>query len=176
LKASVFIAASLDGFIARPDGGLDWLPTAPDVEGGDFGFQAFLDTVDTVVMGRHTYEKVLSFDVDWPFGDRRVAILSTRSANIPAALADRVSWMSGEPRRVAQQLAAEGATHAYVDGGTTIQSFLRARLVQRLIVTRVPILLGQGIPLFGRLDGDVALQHRRTVAYPNGMVQSEYAL
>jgi dihydrofolate reductase len=176
LKISAFIAASIDGFIARPDGGLDWLPTETDVDGGDFGYQDFLESVDTVVMGRHTYEKVLSFDVGWPFEGKRVAILSSKAPNIPKPLAGRLSWLAGEPHRIVAQLAADGARHIYVDGGTTIQAFLRARLIQRLTLTRVPVLLGEGIPLFGRVAHDLPLEHLRTVTYANGMVQSEYAL
>ena len=176
LKASVFIAASIDGFIARPNGDLDWLPTEKDVEGGDLGYQAFMDSDDTVVMGRHTYEKVLGFEGDWPFGGKRVVVLSTRSANIPARLAGQVSWMEGPPHRILERLAAEGARHLYIDGGRTIQAFLQARLIHRLIITRIPVLLGSGIPLFGLLENDVPLRHLRTAAYANGMAQSEYAI
>lgn len=175
LKFSVFIAASIDGFIARPDGALDWLPADGDAEGGDFGFSDFLASVDTVVMGRHTYEKLLSFDVGWPFDGKRVVILSSQTPNIPAPLAGRVTWLAGDPHRIAAQLAAEGAQHVYIDGGTTIQAFLRARLIRRLTLTRVPVLLGAGIPLFGPVAYDLPLQHLRTVSYSNGVVQSDYA-
>lgn len=175
MKASVYIATSVDGFIARTNGDLDWLPTEKDVDGGDFGYQAFMDNIDTIVMGRHTYEKVLSFG-EWPFDNKRVVVLSTAAPNMPDSLTGRLQWMSGTPQEVLKQLAAQGAEHAYIDGGKTIQAFLREGLIQRLIVTRIPVLLGQGIPLFGPLASDVPLQHRRTVAFQNGMVQSEYSL
>ncbi|MFI5444838.1 dihydrofolate reductase family protein [Polaromonas sp. UC242_47] len=175
MKTSVYIASSVDGFIARSNGELDWLPMEKDVDGGDFGYQAFMDSVDTIVMGRHTYEKVLSFG-EWPFDNKRVVVLSTAAPDIPASLVGRLQWLSGTPQEVLTQLAAQGAEHAYIDGGKTIQAFLQAGLIQRLIVTRIPVLLGQGIPLFGPLAGDVPLQHCRTMTFQNGMVQSEYSL
>ena len=175
-KISAFIATSLDGFIARPDGALDWLPTEKDEDGGDFGHQEFLASVDTIVMGRHTFEKILSFGIDWPFDDKRVVVLSSRPAALPEALAGKVAWQSGDPHSVVARLAAEGARHIYVDGGFTIQAFLRARLIQHLTLTQVPVLLGRGIALFGPVAHDLPLTHVRTVAYSNGLVQSEYAL
>lgn len=170
MTVSVFIGASVDGFIARTNGDLDWLPAG----GGEpHGYDEFMASVDALVIGRKTYEKVLSFEV-WPYGDKRVVILSRRPVDLSAAGAGVVEQMAGPPAEIVSRLAASGAHHLYVDGGITIQGFLRAGLVQRLIVTRVPVLIGDGIPLFGALPGDVRLRHIATRHYPSGLVQSEY--
>ncbi len=176
MKASVYIATSLDGFIARADGSLDWLPGA-DGNGGagdgeDYGYTAFMETVDAIVMGRHTYEQVLTFG-DWPY-QVPVVVLGSRRVDIPAGLSDRVAWMSGSPSEIVETLAQRGTGHLYIDGGATIQRFMRAGLIQRLIITRVPVLLGSGIPLFGPLETDIQLRHIETRHYATGFVQSEY--
>jgi dihydrofolate reductase len=162
----------VDGFIARPDGGLDWLPA----DGGEpHGYTELMATVDALVIGRATFETVLGFS-EWPYGDKRVIVLSSRPLDL-AALRDRpVEQMGGEPAEILARLEARGVGHIYVDGGITIQRFLRAGLIQRLIVTRVPVLIGQGIPLFGPLDADVRLRHVRTRDFPSGLVQSEYLI
>ena len=170
MKASVFVGASLDGFIARRDGGLDWLPQNAE----DHGYNEFIATVDALVIGRNTYETVLSFG-GWYYGDKPVFVLSTRSL-APAPEEARVQRLSGDPTDIVAQVAAQGFGHIYVDGGITVQRFLRAGLIQRLIVTRVPVLIGEGIPLFGPLPGDVRLKHVATRAFPSGLVQSEYHL
>jgi dihydrofolate reductase len=171
VKASVFIGTSVDGFIARTDGGLDWLP-----EGGgeEHGYEAFIASVDALVIGRNTYETVLGFEA-WPYGEKPVYVLSTRAID-PAPAGAIVTHMSGEPAQIVAQLEARGVGHIYVDGGITIQRFLEAGLIQRLIITRVPVLLGLGIPLFGPLPHDVRLEHVRTRDYPSGLVQSEYLI
>lgn len=174
MNASVFIATSLDGFIAREDGAIDWLPQPSDT-GEDYGYQAFMDTVDVLVMGRHTYETVLSFGA-WPYPETPVVVLSHRPLGIPEPLTGSVERMEGSPRIIVQRLADRGLTHAYVDGGRTIQGFLADGLIQRLTITTVPVLLGEGIPLFGPLPHDVPLQHLDTRAFPNGLVQHRYAV
>ena len=171
MKASVFIATSLDGFIARADGGIDWLP----VGGGEpHGFEEFMASVDALVMGRNTYETVLPFD-PWPYGEKPVFVLSTR-ALAPAPRGAVVEHMSGPPTEIVSRLAARGVRHIYVDGGITIQRFLQAGLIQRLIITRIPVLLGSGIPLFGPLDRDIVLRHVATRALGSDLVQSEYVV
>ncbi len=170
MKASVFIATSLDGFIARPNGDLDFLP-----EGGGepHGYNEFIASVDAIVIGRKSFEKVLTFK-RWPYGDKRVVVLSSRPIDLSAAVGGVVEQMSGTPAEIVSQLAATGAHHLYVDGGITIQRFLRAGLVQRLIITRVPVLIGEGVPLVGTLPRDMRLRHVATRHYPSGLVQSEY--
>lgn len=171
MQASVFIATSLDGYIARMNGGLDWLPGDC---GEPHGYDEFMATVDALVIGRNTYETVLAFDV-WPFGDKPVFVLSTRPiADAPSGAV--VERMSGLPSEIVSLLDGRGFRHAYVDGGITIQRFLREGLIQRLIITRIPVLLGEGIPLFGTLPGDVILRHVATRQYASGLVQSEYVV
>jgi dihydrofolate reductase len=172
MKASVFVGTSVDGFIARQDGDLDWLPAG----GGEpHGYDEFIATVDTIVIGRKTFETVLGFD-SWPYGDKRVVVLSSERIDLSAAAArgGRVEQMGGDPAQIVSSLAARGAHHLYVDGGITVQRFLRAGLINRLVITRVPVLIGDGIPLFGSLSEDISLRHIATRSYPSGLVQSEY--
>ena len=174
IKASVFIATSLDGFIARPNGDLDWLTGAqsPSTE-QDYGYQEFMDTVDTIVVGRNTFELVLTFDT-WPYSGKRVVVLSSRPNAIPPHLANDAEWLSLPPRHLVERLETQGARHLYVDGGKTVQGFLKAGLVDELTITRVPVLIGSGVPLFGPLDRDVGLTHVATRQFENGFVQSKY--
>lgn len=174
MRASVFIATSLDGYIARPDGALDWLPGADgSALPEDHGYDAFFASVDVVVLGRGSFEAVRAFS-PWPYDDKPVRVLTHGALELPAALRATVAVRSGTPAEIVEGLAREGFGHAYVDGGRTIQGFLRAGLVQKLTLTRVPVLLGAGIPLFGALPHDVPLLHVRTRALANGLVQSEY--
>jgi dihydrofolate reductase len=168
--ASVFVGTSLDGFIARPNGAFDFLPA----DGGEpHGFEEFLASVDAVVMGRNTFDIVLPLQ-PWPYGDKRIVVLSNRPLNLSITSGSAIEQMAGPPEQIVSQLAARGIQHIYVDGGITIQRFLRAGLIQRLTITRVPVLIGEGIPLFGSLPHDVQLHHIATRHYPSGLVSSEY--
>jgi dihydrofolate reductase len=169
MTVSVFIGTSVDGFIARPNGDLDFLPPG----GGEpHGYNEFIATVDTIVIGRKTFETVLAME-SWPYGDKRVVVLSSRPIDMSRA-GGVVGQMAGPPGEIVSQLAASGAHHLYIDGGITIQGFLRAGLIQRLVITRVPVLIGDGVPLFGTLPGDIRLHHVATRHYASGLVQSEY--
>ena len=171
MKASVFVGTSLDGFIARANGAFDFLPPG----GGEpHGYDEFMATVDALVIGRKTFETVLAFDA-WPYGEKPVFVLSTRTLG-PAPIGAEVEHLSGAPAEIVSQLAARGVGHVYVDGGITIQRFLQAGLIQRLIITRIPVLLGDGIPLFGALQKDIVLRHIATRQYASGLVQSEYVI
>jgi len=171
VKTSVFVGTSLDGFIARLDGRFDFLPAA---EGEPHGYEEFIATVDAIVMGRNTYEVVLAM-AEWPYGTRPVFVLSSRA--LPAAPAGAVvERMDAPPAEVYATLQARGYRHVYVDGGLTAQSFLRAGLVDSLTITRVPVLIGAGIPLFGPLDADLQLGHVATRTLAGGAVQCEYAI
>lgn len=172
MKTSVFVGVSVDGFLARTNGDLDFL----DAAGSEaHGYEEFISSVDTIVIGRKTFDVVMGFDT-WPYGERRVVILSSRPLDLSAATArgGRVEQMSGPPAPIASSLGAGGAEHVYVDGGVTIQGFLRAGLIQRLVISRVPVLIGSGIPLFGSLPRDVSLRHVGTKTFRGGLVQSEY--
>jgi len=170
MRASVFVGTSVDGFIARRSGDFDFLP-----EGGGepHGYNEFMSSVDVLVIGRNTYEKVLTFE-KWPYAEKRVVVLSSRAIDVSNVRGAAIEHMSGSPAEITDRLAASGASHAYIDGGITVQRFLHARLIQRLIITRVPVLIGEGIPLFGSLPHDVQLRHVDTKTYPSGMVKSEY--
>ncbi len=173
-EAAVFIATSLDGFIARESGDLDWL-FRRDGDGGDedHGYHDFMASMDVLVMGRHTFEKVLTFG-SWPYTGTRVVVLSSGSPAVPEELLPRVEVLALEPAELMRRLAESGAKRIYVDGGRTIQRFLAEGLVHELIITRVPVVIGSGIPLFGPLNKDVVLQHVETKTYVDGLVQSRY--
>jgi len=170
MTASVFIGTSVDGFIARPNDELDFLP-----EGGGepHGYNEFMASVDAIVIGRKTFEKVLTFGA-WPYGDKRVVVLSSRPLDLSKAIGGVVEQMAGSPGEIVSDLAARGVNNLYIDGGITIQRFLRAGAIQRLIITRVPVLIGDGVPLFGTLPHDIRLRHIATRHYSSGLVQSEY--
>jgi dihydrofolate reductase len=171
-KTSVFVGTSLDGFIARADGSFDFL----DASGGNepHGYEEFFATVDALLIGRKTFETVLKFET-WPYGPKPVFVLSTRplASSPPGAVLER---MSGSPAEIVAALAARNVKHVYVDGGVTIQGFLRAGLIDRLTIARVPVLIGTGIPLFGALERDISLRHVATRVYASGLVQSEYSV
>jgi dihydrofolate reductase len=131
--------------------------------------------VDVLVIGRNTFDKVMTFDV-WPYDNMRVVVLSNRTVDTSALAGARVERMSGTPSEIVGRLSDSGAQHAYIDGGITVQQFLRAGLIQRLVITRVPVLIGQGIALFGSLPHDVKLRHISTQTYASGLVRTEYEL
>jgi dihydrofolate reductase len=169
MKLSVFVGTSLDGFIARKNGDYDFLP----VDGGEpHGYDEFIANVDTVVMGRNTLEVVLKLP-SWPYGDKRVVVLSHRPLDL-SGIAGRVEQMSGDPEQIVRELAATGAQHVYVDGGVTVQEFLRAGQIHRVTITRVPVLIGEGIPLFGSVARDIKLRHVGTRQNKSGLVTSDY--
>lgn len=176
-KASVFIATSLDGFIARKDGELDWLDRANAAvpEGEDCGYTAFMDSVDVLVMGRKSYEKVLTFG-EWSYGDKPVVVLSSNPIDIPTHLANTVTHSSETPAELHTRLADQGAKRLYIDGGITIRRFLAAGLIDDLTITLIPVLLGEGLPLFGWLEKDVELTHVETKAFDCGFVQIRYVI
>jgi len=160
----------MDGFIARPNGELDFLPPG----GGEpHGYDEFIASVDAIVIGRKTFESVLTLG-PWPYGDKRVVVLSSRAVDLSAVRGGVVEHMAGPPAQIVAELSARGLHDLYVDGGITIQEFLRAGLIQRLIITRVPVLIGEGVPLFGTLPRDIRLRHISTRQYPSGLVSSEY--
>lgn len=172
MKVSVFIGTSVDGFIARRNGRLDFLPKG----GGEpHGYDEFIQSVDALVIGRNTFETVLGF-AEWPYGDKRVIVLSGKPLDFSKVRGGRVEQMAGAPAAIIARLSQSGMQHVYVDGGITIQRFLRAGMINRLIITRVPVLIGDGIPLFGTLPRDLLLRHVATQDYPSGLVKTEYQI
>lgn len=174
MKATVYVGLSLDGFIARINGDIAWLDSCTfDGPDEDYGYRQFMDSVDVLVMGRKSFEKVLTFG-DWPYGSKPVVVWSQSGVAIPQAISGTVECLSGSPAEIVERLSARGAQHLYIDGGQTVQSFLRAGLITEIILSRLPILIGAGIPLFGPLAPDVMLRHVETRTYPSGLVQSRY--
>lgn len=173
LKVSVYIATSLDGFIARKNGDIDWLPT-PTEGGEDFGYADFMSTVDTIVMGRNTFEKVLTFG-GWPY-DKKVVVLTSRDLTLPTNLIDKVESLHLSPRKLIHELELRGMRHIYLDGGVTIQRFIQEGLVNELTLTTIPILIGEGLPLFGALKKDVPLELIHATSFTNGFVQKKYVI
>jgi dihydrofolate reductase len=172
MKASVFVGTSLDGFIARPNGALDFLPA----DGGEpHGYNEFIASVDAIVIGRATYETVLGFG-GWAYGKKPVVVLSSTLSRLDLPEGAVCTLMSGPPREIVARLSERGYRHLYIDGGKTIQRFLEAGLIQRLVITRAPVLIGSGIPLFGALSCDIRLTHVSTRAFPSGLVTSEYVV
>ena len=172
MKLSVFCGVSVDGFLARPDHALDFLDTD---EQEPHGFEEFYGSVDVIVFGRNTFEVVLAFG-KWFYGKKPVVVLSSRALDFSSIKGGVVEQMSGEPAQIVTQLKARGFKHAYIDGGITIQRFLAAGLIDRLVITRVPVLIGAGIPLFGPVPRDISLRHVATRSYKGGLVQSEYEI
>ena len=168
--AAAFIATSLDGYIARPDGSIDWL-TSRGEQAGDTGYNEFMTSVDTVVMGRKTFEKVLTFDF-WPYDGKQVEVLSTTLA--PDA--DERVIVHRTLDALIETLNDRGAKRVYADGGRVIQTFLRAGLLNELTITTAPVLLGAGIPLFGPVPADIPLNHNATRTLKAGFTQSDYTV
>ena len=171
MKLSVFCGVSVDGFLARPDDALDFLHTG---EQEPHGFKAFLAGVNVVVIGRRTFEVVLNLGHLALYGHKPIIVLSSHSLDFSSAKGVIVEQTSGEPAEIVRQLKARGFKHAYLDGGITIQRFLAAGCIDRLVITRVPVLIGAGIPLFGPVPHDIPLRHVGTHSYAGGLVQSEY--
>ncbi|HAZ7572161.1 dihydrofolate reductase family protein [Legionella sp. PATHC032] len=176
-KISVFIATSLDGYIARKDGSIDWLMEANSLAspGEDCGYRSFIATIDTIIMGRYSYEKVITFD-EWPYGSIPVIVMSSKPIQIPEHLRHTISISNQSPSELVSELAQHGIQHVYLDGGITIQRFLQNNLIDEITITLIPVLIGSGRPLFGFLENDIKLKHLSTNSYPGGFVQIKYQI
>lgn len=172
IKLSVFCGVSVDGFLARPDHKVDFLDTH---EQEPHGYEEFYSSVDVVVIGRNTYQFVVSYG-KWLYGKKPVVVLSSRPIDFSWIKTGVVEQMSGEPAEIVEGLEARGYRHAYIDGGVTIQRFLAAGLIDRMVISSVPVLIGSGMPLFGPLPHDILLRHVATRTYRGGLVQNEYQI
>jgi len=171
MRTSVYIGISLDGFIARKDGDIEWLVKFENQEVND-SYAAFINKIDVIVIGRGTFEKVLSFP-SWPY-DKKVFVLSNSIKQIPDVLKGKVTIIAMNPQALLSYLSNEGFLNIYIDGGKVIQDFLKEDCIDEMIITTVPVLIGSGIPLFGYLDKDLQFKHIRTNIYSNGLVKSHY--
>ena len=167
----VYIATSLDGFIARPDGGLDWLENLDDPE-DDYGFADFIDKIDAIVMGRKTFETVLNFD-EWPF-TKPVFVLSSTIQTVPNKLRGKVEILNGDPKKIVEELNSRGFNNLYIDGGQTIQRFLKEDLIHEMIITTASVILGDGIPLFHGISGDIKFKCKRVEVLNPYLVKHYY--
>lgn len=168
----VYIATSLDGFIAGENGQLDWLNNIPNPDGDDFGFAEFMDKMDAIVMGRNTFEAVLSFGV-WPY-TKKVFVLTSTLVDVPEHLEGKVSYIQGTVEEIVADLNGMGYKALYIDGGKTIQSFMKSNLIDELIITKIPVVLGTGIPLFGKLDTSIMFEYVSTEIYNHTLVKTHY--
>lgn len=174
IRLSVFIAMSLDGYIARYNGKLDWLETNSDKNNPeDYGYENFYGSIDCIVMGRNTFEKVVSFP-KWPYHNKRVIVLSRRWKQIPDQFADLAELYSGKVELLTVDLQNQGVRHVYIDGGITIQSFMQAELLNDITITTVPVMLGKGLPLFSSTRGDIHLTLKNSRSFDSGFVQASY--
>ncbi len=172
-KNSVFIACSMDGFIADAEGNIDWLHKIPVPEGEDLGYAQFMDGIEAIVMGRVTFETVLSFGIKWPY-EKPVYVLSTQRKDIPRELEGQVKILHGPLKTVLRQIHSEGHQKLYIDGGTTIQNFLAEDLIDELIITTIPILLGAGTALFGPLKNPLDFHGVESKVYQQAIIQNRY--
>lgn len=172
MRNKVFIATSLDGYIADEDGGIDWLTELPNPVVGDGGYSKFIESVDAIFMGRKTFEKVLSFGIEWPYS-KKVFVWSNTLSQIPNSLEKKVEVVRGPIEQILKNIHVQGFKNLYIDGGRTIQSFLSENQIHEIILTQVPILLGRGVPLFQNIP-KTRLIHKLTETFDNGMVQIHY--
>ncbi|WP_199609046.1 dihydrofolate reductase family protein [Flocculibacter collagenilyticus] len=169
----VYIATSLDGYIADKNNQIDWLHDFPNPDGSDFGFSQFMAEIDALVMGRNTFEMILSFDCDWPYS-KPVFVLSNSLSSVPEAYQDKVSLLKGEPNNIVKTLNEKGFNNLYIDGGATIQHFLKADMIDKLIITTIPVVLGGGIPLFSELSAPIKFRHVKSERYLDYLVKNHF--
>lgn len=182
MKCSVFIATSLDGFIARENGEVDWLHTSGNInvdlgDQSDMGMNAFMSTVDCMIMGRKCMDMISSMNLSadqWPYGDIKIVALSNTITKPPDNLKNKVEMYSGDILALISKLENAHFKHAYIDGGATIQAFLDLELINEMTITKAPIILGTGIPLFGKTIKDIKLEAAEAEAFPNDFVQIKY--
>ena len=183
MKCSVFIATSADGYIAKHDGDIDWLHTSGNLEADmgneDMGFKAFIESVDCMIMGRKCMEKIASFNLSaeqWPYGNIRIIVLSNTLSEAPKTIPAEIEFHSGDIKGLITNLESDGLKHAYIDGGTTITSFLELKLINEMTITQAPLLLGDGIPLYGKLKQSIILKNTKSKSFANDFVQIKYTV
>lgn len=182
MECSVYIATSIDGYIATTDGGVNWLHTSGNSEADmgdnpDMGFSRFINSIDCMIMGRKCMEVISSMDLSpeqWPYDDTHIVVLSNTVKEPPENLRGKVEMYSGDIQTLIKKLESNGFKHAYIDGGSTITSFINLKLIDRMTITKAPVLLGEGIPLFGKINQNVKLKNAEATAFPNEFIQIKY--
>lgn len=172
-KNKVFIATSIDGFIADKNGGIDWLHSIPNPENNDMGYSEFMSQIDAMIMGRTTFETVCGFDIDWPY-QIPVFVLSNSLSKVPSKYEGKIEIVSGSLRDILIQINDKGCHQIYIDGGRTIQSFLKEDLVDEITITKIPVLLGGGTPLFTNLPIELNFECTQTRIYLDKVVQNKF--
>ena len=172
-KNKVFIATSLDGYIADKDGGIDWLHSIPNPTKNDMGYSEFMSQIDALVMGRTTFETICGFDIDWPY-EKPVFVLSNTLTDVSTEYIGKVELVKGPLIEVVNQIHAKGLNNLYIDGGKTIQSFLKEGLIDEMTITLIPILLGGGIPLFSELPKKQEFECTSSKIYLDKVVQNRF--
>jgi dihydrofolate reductase len=180
----VFIATSADGYIATDEGGVDGLHTAGDHDADmslnpDMGFNRFIASVDCIIMGRKCMEVISSFNLtpeQWLYGDTKIYVLSHSRKEPPENLLGKVEMYAGDITKLIVLLENKGYKHAYIDGGTTITAFINLQLINEMIITKAPILLGKGVPLFGEINKPIKLVNSEVIAFPNDFIQVKYGV
>lgn len=184
MKCSVYIATSVDGFIATKEGGVDWLHTAGNsnadmAEHADMGWAEHMATHDCLIMGRKCMEVISNMNLtpeQWPYGDMRIIVLSNTLTEAPDNMKDKVELYSGDLNALVSKLENEGHQRAYIDGGTTIQAFINLKLIDEMTITHAPVLLGEGIPLFGKTAHNIKLENAKAIAFANDFIQVKYTV
>ena len=171
MKTSVYIGTSLDGFIARANGNFDWLTQFADND-AIHAYEEFMNKIDAIVIGRGTFEKILTLP-SWPY-TKKTFVLSTTLKQLPNSIRDKATLLSMKPKEILSHLSGIGFSSIYIDGGKVIQGFLKEDIIDDLIISKVPLLIGNGVPLFGFLGADLQFKHIRTEVQSNGLVRSYY--
>lgn len=171
MKTSIYIGTSIDGYIAREDGSIDWLENYNNNEIFK-NYSEFIKKIDAVIIGKGTFEKVLTFP-SWPY-DKMVFVLSSSIKKLSNNIKGKAEVISMKPKEVLNILNSRNFTTVNIDGGKVIQSFLRDDCIDEMIISKVPVLLGKGIPLFSQLDSELLFNHIGTNVYSNGLVMSRY--
>ncbi len=172
-KNSVFIATSIDGYIADKNGGIDWLHSIPNPKNDDMGYVEFTNDIDALVMGRTTFETVCGFDIDWPY-DKPVFVLSNKLKEIPESHRGKAFLVKGTLTEILDQIYEKGLNKLYIDGGTTIRNFLKKDLIDEIVITKIPVLLGGGSSLFAELPNELKFELIGTKTYLNQITQNHY--
>lgn len=172
-KNKVFFATSSDGYIADQSGGLDWLHSVPNPDHNDMGYSSFMSEVDALIMGRNTFETVCGFDMDWPY-DKPVFVLSNSLQEIPNEYVGKAKLVKGELTDIIKEINSKGHQRLYIDGGSTIKNFLKEDLIDEMIITTIPVMLGGGTPLFTEPQSSMGFIRVETKMYLDTVAQNRF--